>query len=413
MGKEFYIKRVLPFLEKGAEAALCTYLFFIPFSHVPTLKSFAIILFPSLIIFKILIEKTKKFSAYNTPLTVPLFLFTAIALVSAFSSIDPSYSLSYFRSNILIYLILYFGITILVHDISQIKRLIFVLMLSYFVIMFYGLFEYFILFGSTAKRFNATFGRYNTAGMYSIIFIPTAFSLFLWYKKLWHKVLLGICLSGSLLGVLFTQARAAWVCLFLVAILIGIILDKRILAFVFISLVIFPFILPQKLYKQGISIFDFKNYLVPKERVLTERPYVWKASIAMIKNRPILGFGTGTRIFGKLYNENGYRPKEAKEKLSQAHNQILQTLVENGVLGILCFLWIYGVIIKYAYKAIKTYETGFGKCLLTGIFSGIIGIFIFGTVDTFMRAQMGLAFWVFTGLFFAIIKTYTPCDKAG
>ena len=407
------MKIMLPHVEKAAEAALFIYVFFIPIRHVATVMSISMTIFVSCIIFKIFVEK--KFSSYNNPLILPLLFFVSVSLISCFLSIDPSYSFDYFRSVILKYIALFLGITILIKDVSGVKRLVFVLIASYAVIMFFGLFEYFTYFGPTGGkfRFRATFNYYAKAGLYSLIFLPPVISLFLWEKKVLQKILLFICAGGSLLGVLLTQYRGAWISLFLAIILIGFVLDKRILAVVLASLLILPFILPKKIYKQGTTIFDFKKYFVPKEKVLTERPYVWKASLAMIKKRPILGAGSGREIFEILYNERGYRPKEAQQKLLHAHNQMLEILVENGVLGLLCFLWLIGIIIKEGCKAIKSYKNSYEKFLITGIFSGLMGIFVCGFADVFMWSQMGLAFWVFTGLFFAIIKTYTPCEETG
>lgn len=183
-------------------------------------------------------------------------------------------------------------------------------------------------------------------------------------------------------------------------ILIGLLIEKRILVVLLIGFLIFPFILPKEINNRFKTIFNFNDYLTPG-RVLIERPFVWEASLRMIRDYPILGAGTGTQTFYALYVEREYKPQPAKQLLGHAHNQILQTMVETGVLGLLSFIWIFTIILRSIFRSLKEVSNpSFEKYMFAGIFAALAGLFIHGFAGSFLRSRMGILLWIMIGFLY-------------
>lgn len=67
----------------------------------------------------------------------------------------------------------------------------------------------------------------------------------------------------------------------------------------------------------------------------TERILMWKSAWNMFKDHPVLGVGLGQ------YKENFHKKyilPEAKERQNHAHNNFLQMLAENGIIGFIGFM---------------------------------------------------------------------------
>ena len=80
----------------------------------------------------------------------------------------------------------------------------------------------------------------------------------------------------------------------------------------------------------------------------TGRLFIWKNSLEMVKERPL--FGSGPDTFG--YHFNAYYPGDRLEiEYDKAHNEYLQILVCNGILGLLAYLIFVFYSLFSGYKA--------------------------------------------------------------
>ena len=109
-----------------------------------------------------------------------------------------------------------------------------------------------------------------------------------------------------------------------------------------------------------------KNRLAEEEGLnsTVERILIWRETIELIREKPILGHGTGSfiieeqKIFKNLIRENGYIELKNKNVIvAHAHNDYFQTFAENGVFGFIAVIAIVGVtILKFAKS--KKYSSG-------------------------------------------------------
>ena len=113
-----------------------------------------------------------------------------------------------------------------------------------------------------------------------------------------------------------------------------------------------------------------------------ERLIVWKSAMEIIKNHPIFGVGIGdvrTELV-KEYIRIG-EDKLEKERLN-AHNQFLEVLLEEGLVGFSFFLLVFGSLIFIAINE---------RNLMLGLF--IIMIIIFFMFETVLYRLAGVSFF--------------------
>ncbi|MDX1349736.1 MAG: O-antigen ligase family protein [Putridiphycobacter sp.] len=117
---------------------------------------------------------------------------------------------------------------------------------------------------------------------------------------------------------------------------------------------------------------------------------IWKNAVALIKEKPFLGYGTGDvkDVLVKSYHQSGYT--EAYKKKLNAHNQFLQVSIALGIFGLLLFLSIFGF---YIYDSILSEN-------LNALLFIIIAI-IFMIPESVLENQAGT---IFFGLFFALLN---------
>jgi putative inorganic carbon (HCO3(-)) transporter len=112
----------------------------------------------------------------------------------------------------------------------------------------------------------------------------------------------------------------------------------------------------------------------------------------MIRDRPILGIGPGNSAFNKIY------PLYMRPKYSalSAYSIYLEILVETGIIGFSCFIWLLIVTFNQSIQQIKRLRQSpsrEGFWIMAAI-AGMIGLMIHGCVDTvWYRPQVSTLWW--------------------
>jgi len=96
---------------------------------------------------------------------------------------------------------------------------------------------------------------------------------------------------------------------------------------------------------------------------LSGRIESWQASMAAIKDRPILGWGFESFAFvsDKYYEKN--LPRGIY--FDRPHNKIIEILIYSGMLGLLSYLFVFSVIFYLIFKYTKLWEDYSGKSKIT------------------------------------------------
>jgi putative inorganic carbon (hco3(-)) transporter len=128
---------------------------------------------------------------------------------------------------------------------------------------------------------------------------------------------------------------------------------------------------------------------------------VWMSVIEMIKDRPVLGIGPGNDAFNRVYP----RYQQTGYSALSAYSVLLEILVETGIIGLTCFLWLLmatftqGWVLLQRLRSVASRE---GFWLMAAI-ATMLGMLSHGLFDTvWYRPQVSTLWW----LMLAIVASY-------
>ena len=120
-------------------------------------------------------------------------------------------------------------------------------------------------------------------------------------------------------------------------------------------------------FNETIFHTDFSDHLAAtyemKDVSTTERYYRWIAGVRMVSEKPIEGFGPNTFYNNyKSYTVPAFKTWVSKnEERSTVHNYFLLLFIEQGIIGLLLFLFLMGACFYYAQKLYKESADPFWK----------------------------------------------------
>lgn len=197
---------------------------------------------------------------------------------------------------------------------------------------------------SGMSRANGFYGHPMTLGGWLCIFLPLLLIEFFEKKllKQYHWLAgLAFCICSA--GLVFNATRGAWLAVGIVCtvlLLYYMFKSKRNLAvsIIFIALISTVLVNNPKFMHRLDTIDDFDKYQSNTERIL-----MWQSAWNMFKDHPILGVGLGQ--YKENYQQKYISPEAKEPQLSHAHNNFLQMLAENGIVGFVGFAIMFGYIV--------------------------------------------------------------------
>ena len=253
----------------------------------------------------------------------------------------------------------------------------------------------------------------------AIAFSVAAF--FIWHSRL-QKTLAIVMVVANTYCLLVTYCRGAWVGAFLgTLVAAGLVyywlrpgLPKfwrswalplvlgGMLAISAIAMLLIP-----SLRDRVLSIFSGS-----KDSSNNVRLEVWKAVGKMIHDRPIFGFGPGDRVFKKIYPIYQTSPRFSA---LAAYSIFLETIVEIGYIGFVCFLWTIVVTFNCGVKGLaRLRQTRDPQAfwLMAAIVS-MVALLGQGTTDTeWYRPQIQTLWWLIVGIIASFYRESAAPDPA-
>ncbi len=193
-------------------------------------------------------------------------------------------------------------------------------------------------------RANGFYGHPMTLGGWLCIFLPLLLIEFFERKllgKYYWLAGLAFCICSA--GLVFNATRGAWLAVAIVSAVLLIYYmfkNKRNLAvsIIFVALISTVLVNNPKFMHRLDTIDDFNKYQSNTERIL-----IWQSAWNMFKDHPILGVGLGQ--YTENYQQKYISPQAKEPKLGHAHNNFMQMLAENGIVGFAGFVIMFGYII--------------------------------------------------------------------
>ena len=197
---------------------------------------------------------------------------------------------------------------------------------------------------SGMSRANAFYGHPMTLGGWLCIFLPLLLIEFFERKllgKYYWMAGIAFCICNAAL--IFNGTRGAWLAVAIVCAMLLIYYmfkSKRNMSIIIIFVVLITSILINnaKFMYRLDTIDDFNKYQSNTERIL-----IWQSAWNMFKDHPVLGVGLGQ--YTENYREKYVSPLAKEPHLTHAHNNFMQMLAENGIVGFAGFLIMFGYII--------------------------------------------------------------------
>ena len=387
--------------------------FYYPFVTAKVL-AFRILVFAGLIVFGIYALLAKKIKYYASPIWWMFLGLVAVSLATAFFGVNFTRS---FWSNIeradgalfLIYLFVYFSLLIFTFKSAKEWRWLFRINLATsLLVIAYGLMQDFGLFqaiSTTGTRMSSTLGNPAYLGSYALINVFLAFYLLTKDKTIGWRIFYGISLALNFWVIFLTQTRGAVVGLvFGLIVLAGLTVFrskntgiKKISAAALALIIILSSLaygmrntslIQNNGTLQRVTTISLKNYTVQT------RLAAWRSSYQAFKERPILGWGPENYgyAFSKYFPPEIYVDNGSRIWFDKAHSVFFEYLVTQGILGVLAYFGLLGLVLFYLFKSKRL------SILTSNIFISLIigytlaNMFVFDTLATYILFAAVLGF---------------------
>jgi len=120
-----------------------------------------------------------------------------------------------------------------------------------------------------------------------------------------------------------------------------------------------------------------------QEITAQERFSMWSSGIRIIRDHPWTGIGLGAMARIYPHYKEPDSPVDPKRRIGHLHNNIIQVAAERGLLGLACWLWVWGA---YGYHTWRIYERlvpehGQAKALVVGSLASVLAFHIEGLFE--------------------------------
>lgn len=308
----------------------------------------------------------------------PLLVYAALSLVSSFLSVNPEMSLKDSRELLLLLIvpIVYTGFS----EENVLKKANLALLASAYLSCLYSLFI--VLFKPPpGGRISGFMGNAMTQAGLLLLFSCMALSLLILGKER-IRYLWGLGFLLSLVALILTQTRSAWVGLVIAAALILFLYKPKALIIVPLAVGLFYLASPQPLKKRALSSFSLKH---PWNKPRIE---YMRAGIKIIGDFPL--FGTGPDTVDMVFQKPKYGLSEEAKNNVHLHNNIVQIGAERGIPTLLAWLafmvWVFLSLLKLLKNKDPTLYP-FTVAALAGLLAfSIAGLFEYNFADSEITA---------------------------
>lgn len=384
------------------------------------------LLFGLLIIFvlKILYQRSFDRKILLHPISIAIYLNILWILLTCLTSTMPIVSIKFLLSRTWFVIGLYFLTTKIFSQGKNLERYVWLYVISLVIVIFYSTYRHlgYGLWDRQAAHFVVSpFYRDHTSygavlAMYLPFLVLFSFNSFFTKKlKLISLAVLGVLFLGFILS----YSRAAWLSMVAAMGVWGMIKLKIRFKPIIITLVsvITLFLLFQSQILMKLeqnseqSSANLATHISSMSNITTdasnlERINRWSCAIRMFADKPIFGYGPGTYMF----QYGPYQLSKDRTIIStnsgdggNAHSEYLGPLAESGIMGLLSYLLIIGVVI---YTAVNTYtrlkDVRLKSFVLTALIS-LVTYYIHGFLNNFLDTdKLSVPFWGFTAMIVAI-----------
>jgi O-antigen ligase len=351
-----------------------------------------ILIFGNFALWLLTLKHRKNLRILREPVSILFWLFVGITVCSVFFSIDPLYSFLSLRNDPLKPALLFVVIATVMSEKKRLERVIYVSCFTALLIVLISYYSYFshdiymlrpdVALMDTGPAGHNKFARYLTT------LLPFMLPLyFLWDRRKSLKAFIFISLILSIFAIILSTSRGGYVAFIsIVLILAGYLSRTR--GYSLFKLI--SWVIAATLFLGILSWFSFPNVRERISRTDNELPTfnlrteAWEPAIYAIKERPLVGWGYGDRIFhmDEPYENTPYKkypPPKSEASPRGPHNTFLKLLFHQGLIGTIPYLLLIVIAIKVFWReALK--GRGITSHVLAASVAIIIGNYILNSM---------------------------------
>jgi O-antigen ligase len=251
----------------------------------------------------------------------------------------------------------------------------------------------------------AGFAEPNQYASYLVLFIPLVFTYVIFTRNPVLKVINLILAVVTLVALITTGSRGGAISFFFSVCLYLLLLKrKKILRtekVVFLMMLVgflasISYLLAPSTVREEVRLRVDPRGVQTIDKYSSGRIVIWRNTLILIGQRPILGHGQQT--FSKLYYKNFGR-------LRGAHNQYLSYAVQFGILGVCAFILVFIKIFRHVWYNFESEKNISLRLLYLSYLSGFMGYavsMLFVDVST-----PRYLFWMYTAIIYKLTHLNT------
>ncbi len=354
-----------------------------------------------LYIYKSIVEKPGKLQVNK--LIFGIFIYFIVILISTITSSDFKGSLRDLAIH-MAGMSLAFVFVNTVDTKEKLNKILTFLVASASLVSLYGLYQYVVGVEMDAAwvdvknnpdvrvRVYSVFKNPNILAEYLIMIIPISVALFWYNTGFWKKMLfLGTTLI-NVLAMLLTLSRGGWLGFAASALTYILLVDRRFLLLSIPAALGIVYLLPQTILNRLLSIAN------TNDSSSSYRFKIWQISTEVIRDNWLVGVG-----FGYIPFKIAFGKYTRTMPTQHAHNTILETLAELGVVGFLAFIFFLFLIFKYAILSRRDSEDKYLNLMMAGVVSGLVAVLTHGLVESVLYLpKIIISFWLLIALILTI-----------
>lgn len=237
---------------------------------------------------------------------------------------------------------------------------------------------------------SSTFAHRNLWGGFLVLSMPFLVFAFYSFKGFWRGFAI-VLLVNNLFWIYFLESRSSWLALgvfglmflfswlsakfnFKVSRLFTRLSALILILVLGIGFFVFYFSARDNLQSQELG-FNLKVEASEKSFTVQERVLLWKGTGLMIQDNNLLGVGLGNwKIQFPKYGSDIWRARQGLVQFQRPHNDFLWVLSEQGIVGLLSYVFMFLVMIYFAFKNSENFNLSkadriLSRLILAGLFS--------------------------------------------
>jgi len=268
----------------------------------------------------------------------------------------------------------------------------------------------------TLRPPSACFANKNMAAQYLAILLPIALAVGFYKKRVYFYFSVVAVLPLSLISLYYMEARGSWLAIACALIWTSLLfIEKRFNKKNIIKIFMVVLILIGIMSSFAILSGKVESLIKKADPSTKYRMTVWKNSIDMIKEKPLLGFGAGSfRIF---YPNYLYKAKldivfGKTKQIRKTHNDFIQAGVETGIIGMFLFVMLPFSGLYMAWRIVHSDKLAHMSVFVYGLSAGLVSFMVTAFFSfPFQRSIPPLMLFIFLGAL-AILYNSLPDNKS-